>query len=82
MTPNTVRAYQRLFAQEDGQRVLQDLLAYFGYTDRSTFDTDPHRMAYNEGQRSVLVHISTRMGVDADKLEDHEEDDDGTRAQL
>lgn len=83
MRPDTIRAYQRLFASEDGQQVLGDLIARFGYTDNPTFDSDAHRMAYNEGQRAVMIHVGKMMRVDADQLEEDEEgEDDGTNAQL
>lgn len=70
------RAYQRVFATDDGNRVLHDLLARFGFTDKTMFDADGMTLAYREGQRSTLVHIGTMQGINADLLEQEGDEDD------
>ena len=60
MTPeeieNTRKLYKRLLTTDDGVKVLEDMKARF-YYNRSTFSTDPHEIAYNEGQRTVLMFL-------------------------
>lgn len=51
-----VLAYRRLFRTPDGDKVLKDLLEVCGYA-RSSFDIDPQKMAFHEGQRSVILRI-------------------------
>ena len=68
VTPGDVaRAYQAVFASEDGTIVVADLLRRFGYARRSTLDEnrpDPLLMAKAEGQRTVLQHIGYMQDVD------------------
>lgn len=54
-------AYANTFSSEDGQIVLADMLRRFGFAHRSTFSGDTHRMAANEGQRSVMIHIGRML---------------------
>ena len=78
--PETIRAAQRAFGSEDGHRVLQYMLGRFAYTQSSTLDGDPHKMAFNEGQRFVMVELGKLLAMDAETLEAEQEDDDETRA--
>jgi len=50
------RAYRRLFECEDGRAVLDDLEKR-GCFLRSTFSTDPGRTAFQEGRRSLVLHV-------------------------
>jgi hypothetical protein len=50
------RAYRRLFESADGQTVMDDL-EQRGAFMRSTFSTDPGRTAFNEGRRSLVLHV-------------------------
>jgi len=50
------RAYKRLFDCADGQTVLEDL-ENRGCFNRSTFSTDNGRTQFNEGRRSMVLHI-------------------------
>ncbi|KAB1441654.1 hypothetical protein [Pseudodesulfovibrio senegalensis] len=50
------RAYRRALDNEDGRRVLHDL-EQRGCLARSTFSTDPGRTFYNEGRRSMVLHV-------------------------
>lgn len=50
------RAYRRLFDCADGRTVRADLENRGCFT-RSTFSTDPGRTAFQEGRRSLVLHI-------------------------
>lgn len=59
-----VQDYKVCFSTQQGRAVLNDLVRRFGYTRRSTLAPGrPDESAYNEGQRSVLVHVGTMMDV-------------------
>lgn len=61
-------AYLNVAATREGQIVIQDLVSKFGYARSSTIDTDPLKMAWKEGGRSVCVHIGRMLDMDADQL--------------
>jgi hypothetical protein len=50
------RAYKRLFGCADGQTVMADL-EQRGCFLRSSFSTDKGRTAFNEGRRSLILHV-------------------------
>jgi hypothetical protein len=50
------RAYRRIFESLDGRAVMDDLERR-GCFLRSSFDPDPGRTAFNEGRRSLVLHI-------------------------
>lgn len=50
------RAYKRLFASADGQAVMDDLEKRGSFL-RSTFSTDTGRTQFNEGRRSLVLHV-------------------------
>ena len=50
-------AYARTFAGESGALVLADL-ARQGFLRETSFSVDPQRAAFNEGRRSLALHIS------------------------
>lgn len=50
------RAYRRLFESADGQTVMEDLEQRGAFL-RSTFSADPGRTAFNEGRRSLVLHV-------------------------
>lgn len=56
-------AFQECFSTPAGQIVLTYLVAKFGRVSATTFDENPVRMAYNEGQRTVLVDIGKKMAT-------------------
>jgi hypothetical protein len=63
--------YQSVFNTEAGKRVLEDLKRtcfYYG----PTIHAQPHIMAYNEGQRNVVLHIETKLKLTAEKLKELE----------
>ncbi len=50
------RQYARAFEGEAGQAVLADIEAR-AFVWESSFHSDPQRAAYNEGRRSLALHI-------------------------
>lgn len=50
------RAYRRLFESADGRTVMEDLEQRGSFL-RSTFSIDPGRTAFNEGRRSLVLHV-------------------------
>jgi len=63
--------YQSVFKSEEGQRVLEDLkLTCFYHSP--TIHEMPHIMAYQEGQRNVILHIETKLKLTANKLKELE----------
>jgi hypothetical protein len=61
-------AYKQVAATREGQIVIQDLVRKYGFSRSTTLNTDPLRMAWNEGGRSVCVHIGRMIDYDADQL--------------
>ncbi len=59
------RAYKRIFDTEDGKMVLEDLKLRACF-DRTTFSTDPGRTHFNEGRRSMVLHV--RFMIDEDNF--------------
>jgi hypothetical protein len=49
-------AYRRVFNTDDGEIVLNDLKARFGF-ETTTFADNPYQTAFNEGQRATLLLI-------------------------
>ena len=56
-------AYRTLFDTPDGKTVLKDL-EDFGFYHDSTFVGDPNVTVFNEGRRSVVLHIRNMMNTD------------------
>jgi hypothetical protein len=50
------QCYQRCFEGEAGQAVLDDLEAR-AFVRGTSFSPDPQRAAFNEGRRSLALHI-------------------------
>ncbi len=63
-----VECYRRLFRTDDGKKVLCDLMEVCGYA-RSSFDADPVKMSFYEGQRSVILRLVKTVNMtDSDIL--------------
>lgn len=63
-----VKAYRELFSSDEGKEVLHDLCKSCNmYT--STFDGNPHEMAYKEGARSVVLRILRTVDIDPHELD-------------
>jgi hypothetical protein len=56
-------AYRELFMSTLGDLVIGDLEKVC-FSDQTTFDDNPHKTAYNEGRRSVLLHIRNLLSDD------------------
>ena len=54
--------YRRLFKSPDGQKVLKDISNMCGLS-RTSFDADPYKTAYFEGQRSVILRILKSVNI-------------------
>jgi len=50
------RAYKRIFDSPDGQTVMEDMETR-GCFLRSTFSSDRGRTEFNEGRRSLVLHV-------------------------
>lgn len=61
------RVYGLVFEGEAGRKVLEDIEAR-AWVRESSFSPDPQRMAFNEGRRSLALHIRRMLepqpGVD------------------
>lgn len=61
---DTVTAYQRVFATEDGETVLKDLMK-LGWFDRSSFAPDnQYETAFREGQRAMVLRVINIVNTD------------------
>ena len=49
-------AYRRVFNTDNGEIVLSDLKARFGF-EITTFSDNPYNSAFNEGQRATVLLI-------------------------
>lgn len=56
------QAYNRLFKTEDGKKVLDDLKR-IGFYLGTTVNENPQIMAWNEGQRNMVLHILTKISM-------------------
>lgn len=50
------RAYRRVFETADGETIMNDLEKRGCFT-RSTFSTEAGRTTFNEGRRSLVLHV-------------------------
>lgn len=60
--------YKKIFESEEGKRILEDLAKICHYRT-PTFDKDALVMAFQEGLRTVYLHITTMMTIDIEELE-------------
>ena len=60
-------AYRRTFNTEDGEKVLSDLKARFGF-ETTTYTDNPYNSAFNEGQRATVLLI-VRMLIEGKEPE-------------
>lgn len=60
--------YQATFGTEHGKRVLQDLMKKGGMLDSNYVPNDSYGTAYNEGARSLVLHIIKLLKLDVKKL--------------
>jgi hypothetical protein len=60
--------YKRVFATPDGSLVLRDLMRAH-YVVSNTYNKDPIEMAFNEGQRNVVLRILKLVKEDIAAIE-------------
>ncbi len=60
-------AYQQVFTTDTGHDVLEDLRLLHFYNN-STVDDNPFKTHYNEGQRSVVMHIENMLRITPEEL--------------
>lgn len=60
--------YQATFSTEHGKRVLQDLMKKGGMLDSNFVPNDSYGTAYNEGARSLVIHILKLLKLDVKRL--------------
>lgn len=62
------QAYSKCFSSEEGQIVKKDLekVCFKNFT---TISENSNMMAFNEGQRAVLLHIETRIKMNIKRKE-------------
>jgi len=58
------RCYTRCFEGEAGQAVLKDLEAR-AFVHGTSFTPEPQRAAFNEGRRSLVLHIRRMLDREA-----------------
>ena len=63
-----VRAYRNVFSSTEGKLVLHDMMKTF-HVLHSTMDSNPHELAYKEGERSVVLRILRTINTDPSELE-------------
>ncbi len=63
-----IKTYRSVFHAEDGLEVLHDLCKAC-HVYHSTFDGNPHEMAYKEGARSVILRIMKTIEIDPFELD-------------
>ena len=57
--------YQKVFSSEDGEKVLKDLISL--YCHHGTFNENPNKMYFKEGQRSVIQDILSLVDIDIER---------------
>ena len=55
--------YIDVFENDNGKKLLEELEKRC-FIHRSTFNKDGMAMAFNEGQRSIILHIKNMMKID------------------
>ncbi len=60
-------SYRNIFGTEHGKLVLADLIKR--YEMRPSFSTDALLMAFNEGQRNVILVILKALNIDEQQLQ-------------
>lgn len=71
---NTLKAYKRVFSTEDGILVMNDLIEVGGVLKSSHVPNDPYGTAYNEGWRSLTLHLLNRLSINPNDVRKMHED--------
>jgi phenylacetate-coenzyme A ligase PaaK-like adenylate-forming protein len=59
--------YQRVFDSEDGRKVLRDLEKRC-FINHTTYNDNHGQMSFNEGRRSIYVHIKNLLEKDLKQI--------------
>ena len=59
--------YRQALSDKDGQFLLASLLDFTGFYKQS-FSSDPYQTAFNEGRRSVALHIIQMLDLKEEDL--------------
>jgi len=59
--------YQRIFNTDDGKKVLKDLEKRC-FINHTTYSDNHGQMSFNEGRRSIYVHIKNLLEKDLTKI--------------
>lgn len=62
------KSYNQVFSTDEGKIIMADLERVCFYNS-TTINQNPEITAFNEGQRAALLHIKTRVRMNALKLE-------------
>jgi len=62
------QTYVNTFETESGKKVLEDLEKR-AFIHQPSFNVNPQQMAFNEGQRSIVLHIQNMMKIDIEATE-------------
>lgn len=65
---HTLEAYKKFFTSEDGKLILKDLIRSTKFFD-TTFHTDQSVMAFEEGQRALVLRILRSTKVKQEDIE-------------
>lgn len=65
----TISDYQQVFNTPAGEKVLHHLMKVCGIMQTSVVVGDTQGTAFNEGKRSVAIHILSQLKIDLRKLE-------------
>lgn len=60
--------YKKVFSTPEGKRVLADLAKKAGLLATNYVPNDPHGTSYNEGARSIVLHIFKSTKTDITNL--------------
>lgn len=63
-----VSDYQSVFGSPEGKRVLMDLAKKTGFLETNYVPNDPHGTSYNEGARSIVLHIFKTMKLNIQEI--------------
>lgn len=63
----TINHYKKTFTSDSGHKVLLDMIKASGMLNTS-FDISPHQMAFNEGQKALVLRILRTIETDPAKL--------------
>jgi len=61
-----ILAYRQVFSTEQGKKVIDDLIKRFML--RSSMSLDPHQIAFQEGERNIVLMLLHTLNIDEEQL--------------